>query len=265
MKFKYKLNKIVSSTIERPTILEADALVRYNFAKKFCKQKKVLDIGCGVGVGSAYIASHGSNEILGIDYSKSAIRNAKDNPNFKKLDNLKFSVNNALSLNLIKRKFDVILAFEIIEHLPVSQAHLFLKQIHARLNKGGILILSTPNELHTVYFLGKPYNPFHIKEYRAEEITHLLKNHFSKISMYGIRCVNNNKRKERITIEKKLPYRVAFILGHFRFVRNLLGFVPQKFKNAITQEHTLAKLEIKDFIIDKNIKDSEGLFAIARY
>lgn len=45
------------------------------------------------------------------------------------------------------QQFDVIVNFDVIEHLPCGVPH-FLEKLHKRLSKGGHLIVSTPNQCH---------------------------------------------------------------------------------------------------------------------
>jgi SAM-dependent methyltransferase len=49
------------------------------------------------------------------------------------------------TLDEIKEKFDIILLFEVIEHLPLEEGIDMLESIYGLLNDGGHLILTTPN------------------------------------------------------------------------------------------------------------------------
>ena len=74
-------------------------LIRYNFANLFVKEKSdVLDAACGVGYGSN-ILSKKAKSIIGVDYSKSAIKFAKQNHNKK---NIKFYESNILKFKFKK-------------------------------------------------------------------------------------------------------------------------------------------------------------------
>src|SRR5271169_3726710 len=50
----------------------------YTFASQFCAEKTVLDIGCGMGYGTEWLSRY-SKQVIGIDYSKSALRFARHN------------------------------------------------------------------------------------------------------------------------------------------------------------------------------------------
>jgi len=49
------------------------------------------------------------------------------------------------SLEEIQEPFDMVLLFEVIEHLELEEGIQLLKRIHELLNRGGRLILTTPN------------------------------------------------------------------------------------------------------------------------
>jgi len=120
-------------TLERPSVFgEGDTLFRYNFASKYIKNKKVLDIGTGYGDGAHYLFIKGAKEVIGIDNSKMAIMEAKKKFPQKKLV---FEIMDALQLRFPKNYFDVVVAFEILEHLPTKKHKVFLENIKSVLKK----------------------------------------------------------------------------------------------------------------------------------
>lgn len=46
-------------------------MVAYKFTEKFVWGKNVLDIGCGCGYGTCYLATHCANNVIGVDVSPS--------------------------------------------------------------------------------------------------------------------------------------------------------------------------------------------------
>lgn len=181
-------------------------LGRYNFAKKFVKNKRVLDIACGEGIGS-FLLSKDAKEVLGVDNDKVLI-----NTNTKKYirKNLSFCIDNAENLKM-KRKFDVVVSFETIEHLYNPEKFIItLKNI---LNKKGLLILSTPNrEIKEIYFNGRLADPDHKREFYINEMKNLLaKNGFVNIKVYYYHILN-----KKIGF-LSLPY--YFIKNRFRVIK----------------------------------------------
>ena len=126
-------DNLKSKTTERPPTLEGVFLTRYMFASRFAKNKKVLDIGTGLGQGANLLAKKGATEVLGIDYSKIAVNHAKKT---YVLPNLEFKVMNALNISSLNKSFDVIVAFEVIEHLPANSHRLFFREMKKTLNSG---------------------------------------------------------------------------------------------------------------------------------
>jgi 2-polyprenyl-3-methyl-5-hydroxy-6-metoxy-1,4-benzoquinol methylase len=85
----------------------------YNFAKDFVKGKEVLDIGCGEGYGSSFMAGY-AKKVLGIDYNETVIDYARDKYSKPGLNFLVLDINN---LDTLDKKFDVICSFQNIEHI----------------------------------------------------------------------------------------------------------------------------------------------------
>jgi len=77
--------------------------------------------------------------------------------------------------------FDVVVSFEVIEHLHDQQP--YLREISRVLRPNGLFIVSTPNK----YFYGPngSNNPFHTREFTPDEFEALLSPYFSTINLYG--------------------------------------------------------------------------------
>ena len=101
-------------------------------------EKKVLEVGCGLGGFAKILEEKGCN-VSASDISAFMIENAKKlNPN------VKFSVVN-IELDAEKYKdneYDIIFAFEVMEHLVNPQKA--LQNLKRKLKKNGLLIFTTP-------------------------------------------------------------------------------------------------------------------------
>lgn len=142
-------------------------LGRYLYAIKYIKRKSVLDAGCGLGWG-AYLISEYPSELIAIDINEKAIGFAKKIWNDKKV---KFRHNSVLDLNSLRKTFDVILSFEVIEHLKFDEGKLFLERVYASLRKRGFLILSSsfPDSSADAKLI-QSRNEFHLKIYSKKEL-----------------------------------------------------------------------------------------------
>lgn len=115
------------------------------------KNKRVVDIGCGAGTLCFYIAKR-VNFVLGLDISPKAIVACKESSRILGLSKIiRFKVTDFPNEPL-NEKFDVVIFTEVIEH--IKNDNIALKSIYNMLNKGGIVIISTPSLNAPLYKLG---------------------------------------------------------------------------------------------------------------
>ncbi|MCZ2149322.1 MAG: methyltransferase domain-containing protein [Bryobacterales bacterium] len=152
---------------------------RYSFASRLARQKRVLDIACGAGYGSAELAAV-ARTVTGIDISSEAITYAKEHYH---LPNLTFECSPADAIPHIDQSYDLVVAFEVIEHLESARA--LLSEARRLLAPGGQFIVSTPNKLYYTETrrLSGP-NPFHVHEFEFEEFRVLLAEFFPYVSLF---------------------------------------------------------------------------------
>lgn len=108
--------------------------------KSSLKNLDILDLGCGGGLVSESLARLEGN-VTGVDFVKNNIDVAR----FHSIQNkLKIKYIHADIENLkVDKKFDLIILFEILEHLEDWTK--FLKFISKNLKKNGLIIISTIN------------------------------------------------------------------------------------------------------------------------
>ncbi len=111
--------------------------------KKYPLQKiEILDIGCGGGLLSEPMCRMGA-KVTGIDASILNIKIAKLHAKKNKL-NIKYLSLPPENLQIQKKKFDVILNMEIVEH--VEDINFFLKSCAKLLKKNGLMFVATLNK-----------------------------------------------------------------------------------------------------------------------
>ena len=114
-----------------------------------CKNLDILDIGCGGGLLCEPLSRLGAN-VTGIDASKKNINVAKIH---SKKNKLKINYVCSSPENLIlKKKFDVILNMEVVEH--VDDVNFFIKKSSEFLKKGGLMFMATLNKTLKSYIFG---------------------------------------------------------------------------------------------------------------
>lgn len=97
---------------------------------------KILDLGCGVGLPyDAYFIKNGFS-VTGVDISERHIELAKKNVKLGK-----FFVGDFFT-NQVKGKFDAIVSFYAIFHIPRNEHEKLLKRICSLLNKNGYILIT---------------------------------------------------------------------------------------------------------------------------
>jgi SAM-dependent methyltransferase len=152
---------------------------RYAFAARLARGKRVLDAGCGAGYGSAELAKS-AQFVAGIDISADAIEFAREQ---YRLPNLAFGRASCASLPHADAAFDLVVAFEVVEHLENWPE--FLTEVRRVLVPAGQFIVSTPNKLYYAESREKAGpNPFHAHEFEYREFREELSQLFPYVSIF---------------------------------------------------------------------------------
>jgi SAM-dependent methyltransferase len=152
---------------------------RYAFAARLARGKRVLDIACGTGYGSAELALV-ARTVDGVDVSEEAVEYARSH---YPAPHVNFQAASCEALPFADQSFDLIVAFEVIEHLEDYRA--LLGEARRLLTPNGQFIVSTPNRLYyeeTRKQSGP--NPFHVHEFEYEEFRTALGEYFPHVSLF---------------------------------------------------------------------------------
>lgn len=131
----------------------------------------VLEIGTGMGYGVEVVAPSAAT-FTTID---------KNVPQFDKPlpANALFRQMVVPPLDFPDESFDYVISFQVIEHIENDQE--FVREVSRVLRKGGKFVVSTPNAPMSL-----TRNPWHVREYRIEELKSLLKRSFSNVECRGV-------------------------------------------------------------------------------
>ena len=80
---------------------------------------------------------------------------------------------------LADNSFDTVISFQVIEH--IENDDLFVKEIHRVLKPGGTALIATPN-----IEMSLTRNPWHVREYKQDELENLIKKYFGNVESHGI-------------------------------------------------------------------------------
>jgi O-antigen biosynthesis protein len=159
-------------------ILGLEHIHRYRWVQKMVANKRVLDIACGEGYGSALLAQT-ARHVIGVDLDLVALKHARAR---YQLANITFIQANAEQFALAPHSLDVAVCFETLEHLSAHDA--LLSVLQPALTDDGILFISTPNK--QVYTDEADFhNPHHARELYYAEFDALLKRYFNHVEIFG--------------------------------------------------------------------------------
>ena len=199
--------------------------IKENIINNFKLKKKtkplsginILDIGCGGGLLSEPIQRLGAN-VTGIDASIKNIKIAKLHAKKNKL-NIHYLCSSPEKLK-IKKKFDVILNMEVVEH--VDDIQFFLKSCSKLLKKNGLMFVATINKTLKSYvfaIVGAEYVlrwlPIGTHEWekfvKPEDLKNILKNNNLVLSRLDGMNFNLIKDEWNISKDTSINYISKFI------------------------------------------------------
>lgn len=149
--------------------------MRYRFAGDFVRDKVVVDLASGTGMGTDLLMKFGARTCVGLELDFAATACAAS-----LYKGCRFAVCDAARTCLRDGCADVVVSFETIEHL--ADPAKFLAECKRLLRPGGLFICSTPNrEVHRWY----APNPFHTHEFFPRELMGLVNQFFIDCRAYG--------------------------------------------------------------------------------
>jgi 2-polyprenyl-3-methyl-5-hydroxy-6-metoxy-1,4-benzoquinol methylase len=167
------------SLITTISAIGEDFIYPYRLAQQKANDKVCLDTACGLGVLTDYMGQN-AKSMIGIDNDIEAIVYARRyRPTFKVMD--------ARNLEFEDESFDLVLSFEFLEHLPEHDQEIYLSEVVRVLKPSGMVLLSTPNKVHTeIYYKLHPdtgINGWHLRELYQDELVELLNRYFSSVEI----------------------------------------------------------------------------------
>jgi 2-polyprenyl-3-methyl-5-hydroxy-6-metoxy-1,4-benzoquinol methylase len=178
--------------------------------------KDILDVGCAQGTLALILAEHG-HRVTAIDIRQSFLDYAQSRYSH---GDIEFICGNALEIEVVK-KFDVIFANQILEHLVYPAE--FTSRLSRLLKLGGLLAMSTPNghylknNLPSFTALGDPKQWEH-RQFFADGDGHFF--------AYRMAELNSMFTAAGLTGVRTVWFESPWISGHlkFRYLQKLLPY-----------------------------------------
>ncbi|MGE5341385.1 MAG: class I SAM-dependent methyltransferase [Candidatus Omnitrophota bacterium] len=157
-------------------------MASYKHALRCAYGKKILDLGCGVGYGSHFLASFGASEVVAADCDSLVVDYARRNYSHPNLRYVQMDCNAPFPFD--DQSFDLVFSSQAIEHIrnPLE----FMKEIRRVLRYGNFCIITTPNQELFSPDPSKNENQHHINEMNFSQLESLGRKIFKKSKMAGI-------------------------------------------------------------------------------
>ncbi len=153
-------------------------LVAYEWVAERCRGLDAIDMACGEGYGIEVLARRAAR-VVGVEANPAAFEHARakySRPGLRLVRDL---------VETFAEPADAVAFMQTIEHLE-NPARV-LEHFRSLLRPGGVAYVSTPNVL-TLAPEGaeRSGNPWHVREYRAEEFRELCLTAFERVELYGV-------------------------------------------------------------------------------
>ncbi len=222
---------------------------------------RILELGSGTGYGTAELAEAlaarfgtADRGVVGVDRVAPLDVGRRSPAQFLRADL------NALPLR--GDDFDLVLSFQVIEHLPDPTRYVDALANHLR--EDGTSLVTTPN---AAFSDGE--NPFHVREYEAQDLHDLLAARFHDVEMLGVSArgealayhearlarIRRIVRIDPFGLRKRIPTKQA----EWLFAR--LALVVRR---GIGADERLTRATLADFWVEPAHERSVDLMAVCR-
>lgn len=216
---------------EMQGVIALEHLHRYALASELAVGKRVLDIACGEGYGSALLAQT-ARSVCGVDISPHAIAHAKHKYAHPKVE---FVVGSCADIPFGEGMIDLVVSFETIEHHDAHEA--MFTEIKRVLRPGGILVMSSPDKLEYTE-RANHRNAFHVKELYAQEFAQLVERHFAHVAMFGQRVLYASA----ILLARQPGQTVEYFREQDSPIQSVEGIVRPCYQVAVASDGSLPRL-----------------------
>jgi len=225
----------------------------YDFAATLAGDRSVLDLGCGSGYGAHELA-HTAAWLVAVDRVRPDPASRRGAACFLRAD--------IDGLPLVPASFDLVVSFQVIEHLEDPSPYLAAMARLVRPN--GTVLITTPNLLTS-----DQVNPFHVREYESEELKQVIGLHFDDVEMRGVGMtapvrayhdarlarIHSIMRLDVLNLHQRLPR---------SWIEWAFGTLAKVVRRGIQRGEGLPEVSPADFPVGPPSREDIDLLAICR-
>ncbi len=247
--------EIASDELTSDNPIHQRLLKAYYIAEGLAKGD-LLEIGCGEGRGVELLAPKATS-YTAVDKIEEVVNSLS-----LKFSEATFIQANIPPLPFEDNSFDTIVSFQVIEHIKDDNA--YLKEIYRILKPEGKAYISTPNIKMTL-----SRNPWHIREYTAQELTNLCQKHFKQVEMKGI--AGNEKvmayyAQNKVSVNKIMKFDIFNLQHHLpaAILKIPYEILNRRNRNKLqaSDDSLVATIHHSDYLLSEQPATSLDLFAV---
>ncbi len=156
-------------------------LARYKFVARLLKKTdRVLEIGSGTGLGSIFLGQHCAH-VVGLDVKSTELEEAR---RINRRDNVEFKQADLYEMTPTPT-FDVTVALDVIEHMPVEGGHKLVSTMARFLKPNGMIVIGTPS-IYSYPYQSAISQASHVKCYDQQELTGLIDHYFGRTLAFSM-------------------------------------------------------------------------------
>lgn len=244
----------VSRDVSDNFVYQRSVLAYHEAAKRI--EGDVLEIGTGTGYGIEVIAPHAKRYVTLDKHLPEGLGTLPDN--------VELNEATVPPLPYEDASFDCVISFQVIEHIEDDVA--LVREMARVLRPGGRLILTTPNAPRSL-----TRNPWHVREYRVEELHNLVGSFFEEVELLGVvgnEAVTAYYERNRASVDRLMRWDVLDL--QHRLPRWLLQW-PYDLLNRRNRRKLLqaapdatAAIKMEDYRLAPYADEAYDLFLVAR-
>ena len=159
-------------------------LSRYKFAAKMLQdKKKIIDVGCGEGIGCLMLKAETQAKIIGVDFDSEQISYA--NENIKPLGRIEFICQDLINERINIDQVDGLVSIDVLEHIHHDEEEKFFTNALSCLTDNAVAVFGTPT-VYSQEYMSERSKLGHINLFDEERLRSILLKHFSYVFVFSM-------------------------------------------------------------------------------